>query len=154
MYSLHPRAMSVAPPLTWDEFFMSSASLAAKRSKDPVTKVGAVIVNGENRIVGTGYNGFPRGVPDDVELWGKDDDVFLNKHSYVIHAELNAILNASEVAGCTMYVTLFPCNECAKVISQMRIKRVVYLSSRERDCYKISRYILAQGEVETIKYSI
>ena len=122
------------PHISWDEYFMGVAALSAKRSKDPNTQVGACIVNEEKRIVGIGYNGFPRGCEDDVFPWGKgNDDPLENKYPYVVHAEANAILNsASSVRGSTLYVSLFPCNECAKLIIQAGIKHVVYMNDKYR----------------------
>lgn len=122
--------------LDWEEYFMGIAFLAARRSKDPVTQVGACIVNNENKIVGIGYNGLPIGCNDDEFPWSKASTNDLeNKYMYVCHAEVNAILNKNsiDVNGCTMYVALFPCNECAKVIIQSRIKEVVYLSDKHAE---------------------
>ena len=116
--------------ITWDEYFMGVALLSAKRSKDPSTQVGACVVNQDKRIVGIGYNGFPRGCSDDIFPWGKGNDNELNnKYPYVVHAEANAILNSSgNIKGATVYVTLFPCNECAKLLIQSGIKHVVYMT--------------------------
>ncbi|CAH1955144.1 unnamed protein product [Acanthoscelides obtectus] len=124
--------------LEWQEYFMAVAFLAAKRSKDPCTQVGACIVNDDNVIVGIGYNGMPKGCDDDAFSWAKKSQNRRdNKHLYevfflVCHAELNAILNknCSDIKGCTIYVALFPCNECAKVIIQSGIKEVVYMSDK------------------------
>src|SRR5690554_41823 len=103
--------------LTWDQYFMGIAHLSANRSKDPSTRVGAVIVDPSKKIVGIGYNGFPSGVSDDENPWKREGDFTETKYAYVVHAELNAILNAPrEVRGCSIYVSLFPCNECAKAI--------------------------------------
>lgn len=120
--------------ISWDEYFMGVALLSAKRSKDPNTQVGACIINPDKRIVGIGYNGFPRGCDDNVFPWGKGDSNKLNtKYPYVVHAEANAILNsASSVKGATLYVSLFPCNECAKLIIQSGIKHVVYMNDKYR----------------------
>ena len=119
--------------ITWDEFFMGVARLAAKRSKDPNTQVGACIVDENNVILSTGYNGFPIGCSDDVFPWERDGEE--TKYPYVVHAELNAILNASgkSLRGAKIYVDLFPCNECAKAIIQSGIKEVVYLSDKYAD---------------------
>ena len=109
------------------------AFLAAKQSKDPNTQVGACIVNDERKIVGVGYNGFPIGCGDDEFPWGKKaNDPLDTKYLYVCHAEMNAILNknSSDVKNCTMYVALFPCNECAKIIIQSRIREVIYMSDK------------------------
>lgn len=116
--------------ILWDEYFMALAKITAMRSKDPVRQVGCCIVNGEtNQIVSLGYNGFPRGCSDDEFPWGKESPLGIleTKHPFVVHAELNAILNANQlVRGCTLYVTSSPCNECGKAIIQSGIKRVVY----------------------------
>ncbi|ETN81874.1 cytidine and deoxycytidylate deaminase zinc-binding region [Necator americanus] len=116
--------------LSWEDYFMAIAKLASMRSKDPATQVGCAIVNRDNKVVGTGYNGFPVGISDDDLPWTKGSpDPLENKHTYVVHAEVNAILNKSmnNVEGCTMYTTLLPCNECAKLIIQSRLSEVVFL---------------------------
>lgn len=105
--------------LTWDEYFMGLAHLSALRSKDPNTQVGAAIVDENHRVVSVGYNGFPTGCSDDVFPWEREGEALHTKYFYVVHAELNAILNSPRsVTGCTIYVSLFPCNECAKAIRQ------------------------------------
>ena len=110
---------------------MGVAILSSKRSKDPSTQVGACIVNKDKKIVGIGYNGFPHGVDDDEFPWGKEGSYVDTKYPYVVHAEPNAILNAtSSLNGCTIYVTLFPCCECAKLIIQSGIKEIVYISDK------------------------
>ena len=117
--------------LSWDEYFMGLAHLSAMRSKDPSTQVGAVIVSGEHRVVSIGYNGFPNGCSDDEFPWDREGDFGATKYPYVVHAELNAILNSkNDLRGCSIYVSLFPCNECAKAIIQSGIKEVIY------DCNK------------------
>ena len=118
--------------ISWDEYFMGIALLSAKRSKDPSTQVGACIVNSHNKIMSVGYNGFPLGCNDDEFPWERTGEEYDTKYPYVCHAELNAILNCAggSLAGCTIYVALFPCNECAKAIIQSGIKRVVYLSDK------------------------
>ena len=121
------------PHINWDEYFMGVALLSAKRSKDPNTKVGACIVNEKKRIIGIGYNGFPYGCSDDEFPWSNDkNDSFLEqKYPYVVHAEANAILNSTQsLDGATIYVSLFPCNECAKLIIQSGIKELVYMSDK------------------------
>lgn len=112
--------------ISWDEYFMGIAMLAAKRSKDPNTQVGACIVSQDNIIISTGYNGMPKGCSDDEYPWERDGDQ--TKYPYVVHAELNAVLNANgrDLRGSKLYVALFPCNECAKAIIQAGIKTVVY----------------------------
>ena len=117
--------------LSWYEYFMAMAHLAAFRSKDPNTQVGACIVNPQKRVVGLGYNGFPRGCDDDVYSWNREGEFLETKYPFVVHAELNAILNSIQnLAGCTLYVSLFPCNECAKAIIQSGISKVVYESDK------------------------
>jgi dCMP deaminase len=118
--------------ISWDEYFMGVALLASQRSKDPSTQVGACIVDNDKRILSTGYNGFPQGCSDDEFPWNRDEDLGETKYQYVVHAELNAILNASgkSLAGSTLYVGLFPCHECAKAIIQSGIKEVFYLSDK------------------------
>jgi len=113
----------------WDEYFMAVAILSGYRSKDPNTQVGACIVNDENRIVGIGYNGFPAGCSDDELPWGRQGEPLDTKYPYVCHAEANAILNSDfgRMGNCKIYVNIFPCNECAKLIIQAGIKRVVYV---------------------------
>ena len=116
--------------ISWDEYFMGVAKLAACRSKDPSTQVGACVVSQENIIISTGYNGMPMGCSDDEFPWARDGAE--TKYPYVVHAELNAILNANgrDLRGSRVYVALFPCNECAKAIIQSGIKEVVYLSDK------------------------
>lgn len=120
--------------LSWDEYFMGLAHLSALRSKDPNTQVGAAIVDENHRVVSVGYNGFPKGCSDDVFPWAREGGVLDTKYAYVVHAELNAILNSPRsVSGCTLYVSLFPCNECAKAIIQSGIRRIVYESDKYKD---------------------
>ena len=118
--------------LSWDEYFMGVAILSAHRSKDPSTQVGACIINPQKKIVGIGYNGLPLGCSDDEFPWGKEGDFLDTKHPYICHAELNAVLNkiSADLHECTIYVTLFPCNECAKVIIQAGIREVIYLAKK------------------------
>jgi dCMP deaminase len=112
--------------ISWDEFFMGVADLAAKRSKDPSMQVGACIANNSNRVTGVGYNGMPLG--NDNFPWTRPE-----KHGYVIHAEVNAILNASETKDCRLYVLLYPCQECAKIIIQSGITEVIYKNENKYD---------------------
>ena len=117
--------------LSWDDYFTAVAFLSARRSKDPNTQVGCCIVDSNKCIVGIGYNGFPRGCSDEHLPWARVADSELHKkYPYVVHAEVNAILNkgSKDVKGASLYVALFPCCECAKVIIQAGIKEVVYLS--------------------------
>ena len=119
--------------ISWDEYFMGIAMLAARRSKDPSTQVGACIVSADNIIISTGYNGMPKGCSDDIFPWERDGED--TKYAYVVHAELNAILNANgrDLRGSRIYVALFPCNECAKAIIQSGVKEVLYLSDKYAD---------------------
>ncbi len=118
--------------LSWDEYFMAVAILSAERSKDPNTQVGACIANRQNKIVGVGYNGFPLGCSDDELPWNRQGSFLDTKYPYVCHAELNAVLNAisTDLSGCRIYVGLFPCNECTKVIIQAGIGEIIYLSDK------------------------
>lgn len=118
--------------ISWDEYFMGVALLAAERSKDPNTQVGACIVDDQNRILSTGYNGFPQGCSDDEFPWNRNEEAGETKYKFVVHAELNAILNAAgrPLSGSRLYVSLFPCNECAKAIIQTGIREVIYLSDK------------------------
>lgn len=121
--------------ISWDQYFMGVALLAAMRSKDPNTQVGACIVGEDNRILSTGYNGFPYGCSDDEFPWEREGDACDTKYPYVVHAELNAILNArgKSLAGARIYVCLFPCNECAKAIIQSGITEIIYISDKYAD---------------------
>lgn len=145
--------------LSWDAYFMGLAHLSAMRSKDPSTQVGAVIVSKEHRVVSIGYNGFPNGCHDDEFPWGRDGAFGDTKYPYVVHAELNAILNSKyDLPGCSIYVSLFPCNECAKAIIQSGISRIVYESDKYADTdatIASKRMLRAAGiELEQLSYSI
>ena len=141
--------------ISWDDYFMGVALLAAQRSKDPNTQVGACIVDEQNRILSTGYNGFPLGCSDDVFPWGRDGEQTETKYPYVVHAELNAILNTrgKSLAGSRLYVALFPCNECAKAIIQSGIREVIYLSDKYKDAplTKASRKMLESAGIKLVK---
>jgi len=121
--------------ISWDAYFMGIALLSAQRSKDSNTQVGACIVNEEKKIVSVGYNGMPTGCNDDDMPWEREGDFLNTKYPFVCHSELNAILNSAAVSlkGCTLYVTLFPCNECAKAIIQSGIRKVIYLDNKYAD---------------------
>ncbi len=121
--------------ISWDEYFMGIALLSAMRSKDENSQVGACIVSPENKILSLGYNGMPIGCSDDDMPWERDGDPLDTKYMYVCHAELNAILNSahSDLTGARVYVTLFPCNECAKAIIQSGIREIIYLSDKYHD---------------------
>ncbi len=118
--------------ISWDEYFMGVAYLAGMRSKDPGTQVGACIVSFDNKILSIGYNGFPRGCEDDEFPWEREGDELETKYPFVTHSELNAILNyrGGSLEGTKLYVSLFPCNECAKAIIQSGIKTIVYDSDK------------------------
>ena len=148
--------------ISWYEYFMGVALLASKRSKDPNTQVGACIVSGdtnihikENTILSIGYNGLPYGCSDDEFPWDRQGELLETKYPYVVHAELNAILNAQgkSLMGTKIYVALFPCNECAKAIIQSGIKEVIYLSDKysETDIVKASKKMFESAGVKLTK---
>lgn len=142
--------------INWDEYFMGMAKLSALRSKDPNTKVGACIVDPDHKVVSNGYNGMPRGVDETKISWNKGEGLD-SKYLYVCHAEFNAILNTRNGAalkGCTLYVTLFPCNECTKAIIQTGIKEVVYGNDKYHDTTETtaSRKMLELAGVKVRKY--
>ncbi|MDD3612209.1 MAG: dCMP deaminase family protein [Clostridia bacterium] len=138
--------------ISWDEYFMGIAILSGFRSKDPSTQVGACVVDGKtNRILSLGYNGLPLGCSDDEFPWNREGQALDSKYLYVVHAELNAILNNRNVSleGSRIYTTLFPCNECTKAIIQSGIKEVVYLGDKysESDNVKASKLMLEKAGV-------
>ena len=138
--------------ISWDEYFMGVALLSAQRSKDPSTQVGACIVNKDNKIVGVGYNGFPIGCSDEDLPWNRKGNFIETKYPFICHAELNAILNSNtqSLKNCTIYVALFPCNECAKAIIQSGIREVVYLSDKyaHTDVVKASKIMFGQSGIK------
>ena len=142
--------------LSWDAYFMGIAILSGKRSKDPSTQVGACIVNEEHRIVSIGYNGLPAGCSDDDFPWDKEGAYLDTKYPYVCHAELNAILNADmrRVRGCTVYTTLFPCNECVKALLQAGLRKIVYLTDihHDQDAFVAARRLLDAAGVAYVPY--
>lgn len=142
--------------ISWDEYFMSVAILAGMRSKDPNSQVGACIVSSDNKILSMGYNGFPRGCSDDEFPWARQGNTLDKKYLYVVHSELNAILNyrGGSLEGAKMYVSLFPCNECAKAIIQAGIKTIVYDEDKYHDepAYIASRRLLDAAGVRYYKY--
>ncbi len=144
--------------ITWDEYFMGVAKLSAMRSKDPNTQVGCCIVSEDNKILSMGYNGFPKGCSDDEFPWSRDNgDPYNEKYFYVTHSELNAILNyrGGSLEGSKLYVTLFPCNECAKAIIQAGIKTLVYESDKYADTpsTKASKRMLNAAGVRYYQYN-
>lgn len=136
--------------IDWDNYFMMVSMVSGLRSKDPSTQVGACIVL-DNKIIGVGYNGLPTGCKDEDYPWDvREGKLAETKYPYICHAELNAILNStSSVKGATIYVSLFPCNECAKAIIQSGIKEIVYLSDKykDTDTNKISKRMLNDAGV-------
>lgn len=143
--------------ISWDEYFMGVAKLAAFRSKDPNTQVGCCIVSEDHKILSIGYNGFPRGCSDDRFPWGREgSNPRMTKYPYVTHSELNAILNfrGGSLEGSTLYVTLFPCNECAKAIIQSGISRLVYGDDKyaDSDMTIASKEMLEAAGVEFVPY--
>ncbi len=118
--------------ISWDEYFMGVAKLSALRSKDPNTQVGACIVSRDNKILSMGYNGFPIGCSDDELPWAREGEELDRKYVYTVHSELNAILNyrGGSLDGAKLYVTLFPCNECAKAIIQVGIRELIYADDK------------------------
>ena len=142
--------------LSWDEYFMGVAKLSGLRSKDPNTQVGCCIVNQNKKIVAVGYNGMPIGCNDKDFPWDvKEGSLENTKYAYVVHAELNAILNSTQqLSGCTIYVSLFPCNECAKAIIQTGIKEIVYVSDKyaHTEGTRASKFMLDQCGVKYRKF--
>jgi len=148
--------------ISWEQFFMGVAVLASLRSKDSNTQVGSVIVNSENKIISTGYNGFPTLKDADADLifpWSKtSSNEYETKYPYVIHAEANCILNASQpVKSCSLYVTWYPCHECAKLIVQSGISKVVYLNTHDEPEYgqslKVSQQMFKLARIDCYQYS-
>lgn len=142
--------------ISWDEYFMGIAKLSGNRSKDPSSQVGSCIIDKNNRIVSIGYNGFPNGIDDDIFPWEREGSFLETKYAYVCHSELNAILNSKSYNfnGCCIYVTLFPCNECAKIIIQAGIKKVIYYEDKyaDTDIVKASKKMFDSAKIEYIKY--
>lgn len=142
--------------ISWDEYFMGVSKLSGMRSKDPNTQVGACIVSEDNKILSMGYNGFPAGCSDDVFPWEREGDMLHTKYAFVTHSELNAILNyrGGSLNGAKLYVSLFPCNECAKAIIQAGIRTIVYESDKYADTPSIiaSRRMLDAAGVRYYQY--
>lgn len=141
--------------LSWGDYFMGLALLSAKRSKDPNTQVGACIVNENKKIISVGYNGMPIGCSDDAFPWSREGEDLNTKYPYVVHAELNAILNSKvDLSNCTIYVTMFPCNECTKAIIQSGIKHMIYLTNKYPDstAVKASMKMLDSAGITYEKY--
>ena len=119
--------------ISWEDYFMNIAILSSMRSKDPNTQVGSAIINKENKIIGVGYNGMPKG-HDDFS-WEREGNPIETKYLRVIHAEINSIINSNfrDLDGSTIYTTLFPCAECSKIIIQVGIKKVYYMEDKYKD---------------------
>lgn len=142
--------------ISWDEYFMGVSHLSGFRSKDPNTQVGACIVSEDNKILSMGYNGFPKGCSDDDFPWEREGDEMDTKYPFVTHSELNAILNyrGGSLEGAKIYVSLFPCNECAKAIIQAGIRTIVYDSDKYADSAstKASKRMLDAAGVRYYQY--
>ena len=143
--------------LSWDEYFMGIAMLSGMRSKDPNTQVGCCIVSQDNKILSMGYNGLPNGCSDDEYPWAREgDDPLETKYVYAVHSELNAILNygGGNLKGAKIYVSLFPCNECAKAIIQAGIRTIVYREDKYADtpAVKASKRMLNAAGVRYYQY--
>jgi dCMP deaminase len=151
--------MTIEPrkAISWDECFLRMAHLIAERSKDPSTQVGAVIVDKNNVVVGLGYNGFPRGIENSEFPWGREGSLEDTKYAYICHAEENAVYNANtSTRGCKIYGTLFPCNECAKMLIQNGITEVIYENDKYHDepAYIASRRMLDAAKITYRQYTL
>ncbi|KAJ3678267.1 hypothetical protein LUZ60_002070 [Juncus effusus] len=146
--------------ISWDDYFMAIAFLSAKRSKDPNRQVGACLVSQNGVILGIGYNGFPRGCSDDKLPWAKkseNGEPLETKYPYVVHAEVNAILNTNHAsaAGQKLYVTMFPCNECAKIIIQSGVSEVIYFVEKRLNsdhAYVASHKLLSMANIKVRRH--
>ena len=141
--------------LSWDEYFMGVAILSGMRSKDPNSQVGSCIVSEDNKILSMGYNGFPKGCSDDEFPWAREGVPLNTKYLYVTHSELNAILNyrGGSLEGAKLYVSLFPCNECAKAIIQAGIKTVVCDKYADTPAVIASKRMMDAAGVRYYQYS-
>jgi len=141
--------------INWDEFGMGLALVAAQRSKDPSTQVGACILDKRKRVLGVGYNGFPTGCSDDVFPWSKTGET--TKYLFVSHAESNLILSCdfNRLEGSILYTTLYPCNECAKTIIQVGIRDIVYLHNKYKNTEsgKAARRMFKEAGVTTRRFA-
>lgn len=151
--------ISTQSAISWDEYFMLQAMIAAFKSKDPATKVGCVFVDDNNHQITFGYNGFIAGIDETKLPWGKDRSVPLEfqKHGYVVHAEANAILHSARLlSDSRCYVTLFPCHECAKLLASCKVKEIVYLQSKgqDRESYRIAQKIFDLTNISYRQLSI
>ncbi len=134
--NLRVNFIPVESTLNWDEYFMLQAMLASFKSKDPNTKVGCVFVDKNHHQITMGYNGAIAGIDETLMPWGNDRTVpyEYQKYGYVMHSEANAITHrTASLEGSRGYVTLFPCNECAKLIASQKVSEIVYLSDKYSD---------------------
>lgn len=145
----------VSNPISWDSYFMNIAILASLRSKD-TTKVGAVIVQNK-KILGVGYNGFPSGIDESKLPTARDGEWLNTKYPYVVHAELNAILNTAkhDIQGSSLYVTMFPCCTCMTTILQKKISEIIYLSDKHHNDkeYVASRKLLDLSDINIRQFN-
>lgn len=137
----------------WDRWFLGMAEYISTASKDPSTKIGAVIVDSDRRIVSTGYNGFAKGVEDKEELLLDRE----KKYKLIVHGEMNAIVFAQRsIKGCTLYTTpLLPCSSCASVVIQSGIKRVVSwqnFNDRWAESIELSKSMFKEANVSFAEY--
>lgn len=142
--------------LNWNDHHMAIALVTSQRSPDPNTQVGACIVDKKNRILGTGYNGPPRGLGQSTMPWDREGKPEYTKYAYVVHAERNAIFNCNyNIEGATLYVTMFPCNECAKDILQTGIERVIYLTNPYKDTWQnqAAEWMLSSRDITVIQHT-
>jgi len=149
--------------LSWDDTFMIMAQIIAQRSKDPSTQTGAIVVDKNNIVLGVGYNGWPRGIKEGHFSWSNDcgpnkKNILNTKYPYVVHAEVNAILNANQsVKGAKLYCLLFPCIECTKIIIQSGIKNITYQDDRSdkvANNFMISKKLFDLAGVKYKKYKL
>ncbi len=150
---VHPRILERT---TWPDTHMLMALLAARRSPDPNSQVGACVIDSKNRMLGTGYNGAPRGISVRLMPWAREgDDPSETKYAYVVHAEPNAIHNSSaDVEGATMYATMFPCNNCAKDIIQAGISELVFLTDPYKGTWshRVAKDMLQQVDIRITQH--
>lgn len=153
MQETNPNYFDVKSILSWDEYFMLQAMMASFKSKDPATKVGSVFVDQNNHQLSMGYNGFIAGIDEKKLPWGKDKNQPLEhqKYGYVVHSEANAIIHSPKnLANSKCYVTLFPCNECAKLLASIQVKEVIYLSDKHlgTESNTIAKKIFELADIE------
>ncbi|MDR2821841.1 MAG: dCMP deaminase family protein [Mycoplasmataceae bacterium] len=142
--------------LSWDEYFMGIAIMTSKRSADPSSQVGCILVRPDNRIVSLGYNGFPKGSDDGAFSWEREGEWINTKYPYVVHDAINALLNAkgADLTGCKMYCNLFPCNDCAKALAQAGIAEIIYFENKhpEQDIYKAAAIMMKKMGIKCRQY--